>query len=313
MTETLRAFCREFDYPGEAEFCLLDACARILSVPEAKGLLEENMRLLWAEAFVETGSDMARLDKIAALTGVHPYTVYQVFFMLCAPHTKELYGQRGIDLAIYHDSMLDMKWKMLKTHRIYGIWGTRWGFWFRQFFLLQRFCLGRLEFELISSLVDYENGIKKGDPVLNVHIPASGSLNHEMVLDSYRRAAEFYRDAFPDGVVPFQCQSWLLYPRTCALFPAGNLRAFQADFEIVTAGLVPQEDDRWRIFYVPETVPVEMYPEETTLQRNLKAWLLAGNQMGQGIGMFLWKDGAILPHSGKKFRYNDMAILDTPH
>lgn len=312
MKENIHAFCREFDYPLEAEACFLDACTRIADVPEAASLLQENIHLLWAHFFQETGSDMVRLDKIAALTGIHPYTVYQVFFMLCAPHTQELYEQQGIDLAIYHDSMLDIKWKMRKTHQIFGVWGTKWGYWFRQFFLLQRFCLGRLEFELIPSPVAYENNghiIRKGDPVLNMHIPASGPLDRQRVLDSYHRAAEFYREDFPGGTIPFQCMSWLLYPEICPLFPVGNLQAFQADFEIITAGIVPHEDDRWRVFQVPETVPVEMYPEKTSLQRNLKAWLLEGNQMGQGIGMFFYKDGVILPHTKKPICYDSTAIF----
>lgn len=312
MREALQAFCREFDYPPEAEVCFLEAYARIRACPEAAALLEENMRLLWAEAFQKTGEDMVRLDRIAAQTELHPYTVYQMFFMLCAPHTRELYVERGLDLVIYHDSMLDLKWKMRKTRRIYGVWGVKWGYWYRRFFLLQRFCLGRLQFELVPSLVDYENGgyaVRKGAPILNVHIPASGPLDHDLVLASYRQAAAFYRADFPEGVFPFQCESWLLYPRTCALFPEGNLRAFQADFEVVTAGIVPHEDDRWRVFHAPETVPMEQYPEDTALQRNLKAWLLAGNRMGQGIGMFFLKDGEILPHQEKPVCYEDTAVL----
>lgn len=36
------------------------------------------------------------------------------------------------------------------------------------------------------------------------------------------------------------------------------------------------------------------------LQRNgirLKTWLLDGNMMGLGHGLFLWKDGQIVPHN----------------
>ena len=30
--------------------------------------------------------------------------------------------------------------------------------------------------------------------------------------------------------------------------------------------------------------------------KNLKAWLLEGNTMGVGFGLFLWKDGEVVPH-----------------
>lgn len=298
MREKIAAFCEAFAYPKEAEETLLAAYDAISCLPEAAALLQENERLLWEDGFTELGEELVRLDRIAALTGVHRFTVHQIYFICCSFHTWELYQQRGLSGQIFLDSMRDIKCKMMKTHRLFGIWGTNWGIWFRDFFLLKRFGLGRLEFELIPSVVTYEDHgcpVKLGDPVVNIHVPAAGPLYRQAVLDSYEQAARFYADQFPDGVIPFQCESWLLYPRVAALFPAGNLRSFYEDFQIVTAGIMPDVDDRWRIFMVPETVPVADYPEDTTLQRNLKQWLLAGNTMGIGVGMFYYRDGRILP------------------
>lgn len=59
------------------------------------------------------------------------------------------YEEKGIDLSIYHASMLDLKWKLMETNRVYGIWGVHCGDWFRPFFQAERFALGRLQFEVI--------------------------------------------------------------------------------------------------------------------------------------------------------------------
>ena len=297
MQDIIRNFCREFDYPSEAAETFAAAWQTIEACAPARGLLEENQRLLWQDAFTELGSELVRLDAAAARAGLHPYTVYQLFFILCSPQMKSLYAQAGLSPAICRDSLADLKWKMLETHRIWGVWGVCWGAWYRPFFLLRRFCLGRLEFERVPGAAAYRDGglsLGPGDPVVNVHIPEAGPLRHELALNSYRQAYGFYRGAFPPGPIPFQCESWMLDPRISALFPAGNLRAFCADYHLTAAESDSEDDDRWRIFHVPDTVPVSSYPEDTALQRVMKRWLLDGNRMGIGVGVFFFDGERIL-------------------
>ena len=74
------------------------------------------------------------------------------------------------------------------------------------------------------------------------------------------------------------------------------MKRFSEDFDIVHACVDPNQDDRYRVFMLPPNVPIEEYPAKNTLQRNLKAWLQEGNTMGVGFGLFLWKDGEIVPH-----------------
>ena len=137
--------------------------------------------------------------------------------------------------------------------------------------------------------------LKQGDPVVNVHIPSFGKLLYPDVLDAYARAADFFQALFPDGHVWFHCETWMMYPPVHALIPKGNMTRFTADYEVVSAYIDPNEDDRFRVFPHPPEDPVEIYPENTPLQRDLKAWLLAGNTMGLGHGLMLWKNGAVVP------------------
>lgn len=298
--EEILSFCREYDYPEAVRDALLQAYQVVMADETAEALLKRNFQMLWQDQFAEIGDDLILLDKIAEIVGVHPYTIHLLFYVLCAQKTKQLYIQRNLPLDIYRSSMLAVKWKMQKTHKMYGVWGSGWAAWFRPFFQLRRFGIGRLEFELFPSLADYKRGVyevHKGDAVINVHIPAAGPLEHGAVLQSYQMAAQFFREAFPSGVIPFQCTTWLLYPPVLEMVPQGNLWTFSRDYEIVAVEDASEEDDRWRVFHVPESVPVEAYPEETTLQRRLKAWLLEGNSMGSGLGMFFYTSDADATHT----------------
>ena len=298
--DVILSFCREYDYPDAVRDALLQAYQAVTADETAADLLKRNGQMLWQDQFSEIGDDLVLLDQIAEIVNIHPYTIHLLFYVLCAPKTKQLYIQRNLPLDIYRSSMLAVKWKMQKTHKLYGVWGSGWAAWFRPFFQLRRFGIGRLEFELSPSLADYKNGdyeVHKGDTVINVHIPAAGPLDHSAVLRSYQMAAQFFREVFPSGVIPFQCATWLLYPPILEMVPKGNLWAFSQDYEVIAVEDVSPEDDRWRVFHVPETVPVEDYPEQTSLQRKLKAWLLEGNSMGSGLGMFFYTSDVDAAHT----------------
>ena len=161
-------------------------------------------------------------------------------------------------------------------------------------------------------LIECKNGthkVKVGDPVINLHIPSSGSLLYEDALDSYMQAARFCGKYFAGDVIPFQCETWLLYPRVNQLLPDGNMRRFTADFDVRMAGIDPRQDDRWRVFHVPNSTPITEYEENTSLQRNLKAWLMEGNNMGIGVGCFFFENGRVLPHEPYLFDGDDTVIL----
>lgn len=249
--------------------------------------------------FLGKGDPWKKIDDLARMNGIHKFTVHQLFLLFCAEETYKYYVMAKCSDELYWDAMKDLKYKMEETYQIYGVWGVYCGPWLASFILLKCFCLGRLQFEIVPSEFHYElagHTLRPHDPVVNVHIPSFGKLSYEDVLDAYSRAAKFFGHLFPDGAVWFHCETWMLYPKVNALLPAGNMKRFSEDFDIVHACIDPAQDDRYRVFMLPPNVPIEEYPEKNTLQRNLKAWLLEGNTMGVGFGLFLWKDGEIVPY-----------------
>ena len=82
----------------------------------------------------------------------------------------------------------------------------------------------------------------------------------------------------------------MLYPPVVELFPKGsNLRAFADRFTLVQAFEDKDNQDFWRIFNFPwsKELRPEDIPEDTSLRRALKAYLMAGNCMGTA-GCVLW-------------------------
>ena len=74
------------------------------------------------------------------------------------------------------------------------------------------FQLGRLQFCMGHAHEDIpEAGVKKGDGVLEVHIPNTGALSREECEKSFARAREFFPEYFPEfSWKVFTCHSWLL-------------------------------------------------------------------------------------------------------
>ncbi len=295
MSADVRSFSQEFCFLEEAAAALCEAQAVLDTHRDAAPVFADCKEQL----FAGENSFWPRLDALAAETGVHRFTVHQLFLIFCTEETTRRYAAAGYSEAFYRDSMKDLRHKMEETHRVHGIWGVYCGPWLSALLVLKCFCLGRLQFEIVPSEFRFEldgHTLNPHDPVVNIHVPSFGRLDYDAVLDAYRRAAEFFGHLFPDGAVWFHIESWLVYPPVSALFPAGNLRRFAADFDVVHAWHDPRQDDRYRVFYLPPEVPMEEYPETTALQRNLKAWLLDGNTMGIGFGLFLWKDGKLVSH-----------------
>lgn len=295
----IRSICESLRFPQEAQAAFAAAYEALCTSGDACHMMETNSALFWQGFYSSTGSELKNLDLIADLTGIHKYTVYELFYLMNYGKAEMEYRIHGLSDQIFHDSMMELNYKMLITHNIYGVWGSAFADWYSGFFRQKVICLGRLEFELIESFIDYTNGgyiIRKGDPVINVHIPEAGPLKPELFKEAFGKAAEFFNDCFCSDAIPFVCLSWLLYPPVVALCPEGNLKSFAACFDVVDSIINTEHDDRWRIFQVPPDMAVEDYPEDTTLQRSLKKWLLAGNTMGCGEGILFLKNGEVLSH-----------------
>ena len=289
MREYLTQICKELEFPREAADTMIEAWEAIASCPEAFELWQQWIKNYEIDCHMDYKAALADADQAARLAGVHKYTAELLLFLCLTKRLKVYYQAAGIEEEIWHDSCMDLHWKLMECKKVYGIWGSFVAFWFPGFFELRLFALGRLQFELIDFPKSYEKtgrkipeGVTKA---INVHIPSCGKLNMDECRASYKKAAQFFADAFPGDIVVFYCWSWLLFePQRSFLNADSGIVKFMNDFDIYRTG--EQNGDLWRIFDREYDGDPASLPENTSLQRAYKNWLKSGKSAGFGEGIF---------------------------
>ena len=214
------------------------------------------------------------------------------------PALRERYAEKGIDEAIFWKSIEDMRWKLRECMDCEEVWGTFVPHWYRGFFEMTRFGLGRFQFEEADFDADYYekcgNTLKRGDTVINFHIPSAGPLTDEKRLDSYKQAYKFFggKDGEPTA---FVCGSWLLYEGHREFLPENsNILRFMDDFDIIRSADREKFSDGWRVFGKYSNGPVDDLPEDTSIRRAFKQRLQQGKPTGYGYGVFFFDGEKIL-------------------
>ncbi len=289
MIEYVNQFFKDFDY-REQDAAHLSACLqKMYANDQARAHFEQALAAYDADMNCDYGQIMDKARQAGSTVGVRSYTSELLLFICLSRKLRERYVERGFDLSIWHDSMLDLRYKLDECLAVYGICGSFVAGWFPGFFNLTRFALGRLQFELVDSPIEFEgNGITlaKGQKVINMHIPRSGEpLSPALYEDSFARAKEFYKGTFPvDQPAPFVCHSWLLYPDTASFVPTHlNTYKFLSEFTIMESGHNNGED-LWRLFDTLEQHP-DRLPTDTSLRRAFIAHLKKGGRVGYGFGI----------------------------
>ena len=295
MIEYALSFMDELGFDKEAVESLSADIEKIYANEEAKalfaGAVDDYERDIHSN-YTELREAAKRAGEIV---GVHAYSAELLLFICFSKHLRELYRLRGISDRIWLDSMSDLKWKLWECKAVKGIWGSFVAGWFPGFFNLTRFALGRLQFEIVEFDGEYEKdgkALKKGDKVINVHIPRTLTpLDKESRDDAYAQAAEFFKNMTDGAPIAFVCSSWLLYPEAEKILPAhSNIRGFMADYDMIRSKTNGEGEygDMWRLFDMDFTGDLNDYPEDSSLRRAYKKFLLDGNRTGSGYGVFFY-------------------------
>ena len=154
--------------------------------------------------------------------------------------------------------------------------------WFFRHMKLTIFRLGRMQFEIMDSRWNFTAGermVKKGDPIISIHIPQGEKLTLESVKESIVQGMAFWGKE-----MPYLCHSWLLYPGLKDILPEkSNIIMFQNQFQIVETDWDEREAE-WRIWGKVQR-NLNVYSENTSLQRAAKKYLKSGKVLGSGLGI----------------------------
>lgn len=284
----IKELCEKIGFPEEATTELSVALNKLLACPKCSALLKKAVDTMYL------GEGNAFNDVLAEITeacGLHRYTVNMVFWLYSAIPLRYIYAQRGLPEEIYYDSMKDLRYKLKECRDVYGICGT-FVDWFKLFYLCKRFALGRLEYERQRFALDcYKDILKKGDTVINMHIPSSGKLVPEEVIESFKKAYVMFSDEVrEDGILVLHCDSWMLHtPMADAVYKDGsNMKAFYDMFDVIEVRNADSFSNFWRVFAMPNGTELDKVPTDTTLRRNVLSYMKNGGVFGNGRGIILF-------------------------
>ena len=293
----IKYVCEEFLYPDYVTPQLQDALTAIDESEDAKEIFQSILDDYSTDYNTDFKGMMKQMDDIAKITGIHAFVVYLLFCILFLKPLKTFHERQNLQESIWRETCLDVKYKMYHCVNIYKICGI---FdmdmeWMARYYKVDRFPMGRLQFEIVKLEEDrviQGISLKKGSPMINVHIPRSGEkLDRDAVYASYARGAEFFKDLFPDDYVVFCCESYFFHESVLNILKEGsNIHKFVSDYTVF-----PYKDDKdyfemWRVFdcYVDESV-VDTLPTNTSFRRDLVNYLKTGKPVGEGRGIFIYK------------------------
>ena len=190
--------------------------------------------------------------------------------------TYSEYQHRQIPEEIFFDTMGCFPRFVGEHKESFGEYGfDRW-WWTGRQLSLRLFRIGSLEYELCEE----EQG-----KVISVHIPSDADLNEGAVDESFKNARAFLNQYFPEyAKAPLFCHSWMLSPALKELLPAtSRLNRFRERFTL--QGADENADDYKLWVFKNKELQIEEFPENTTLQKNMKAYLLRGGKVGCAWGI----------------------------
>lgn len=278
----------------DAQNYFIDIFDKIYSDAKLKDMLQQSIC-----EFVENPRESFEnqvnnnLNKITTTVKINRYSLDFVFLICATKYLRIKFLNLGYSLKMFWDNMKDFKYKNEECYKIKGVYGTFVANWYIGLFELKRFVFERLQFEFgrykESDIVINGCYIKKDDKTVFIHIPSSGTLEKSLVLKSLKKAYNFFSIIYEQDEIIFMCDSWLLYPDTKEVMPTNsNVNKFLDLFKIIKATKQKEFSDGWRIFGNSWNADYTKLEQKTTMQKCYKKWLLNDNQLGIGLGIFVY-------------------------
>lgn len=210
-----------------------------------------------------------------------------LYYLYFCEEMQRAYLEKGIPQDMFLDNVYDIVtwtdiWSDLKGELFLGEIDWLWCI-----FTLRIIKVGRLQYFRRGAREDVpQKNIKKGDPVLDVHIPARGPLHREECVKSFELAREFFARFYPEfDYKCFTCHSWLLDPTIDDILgPESNIHKFRELFDVVATS--PSRGIysyvlRWKI--TDEEIPFAEC--KSSLAKRVKAEWRTGRQFYAGYGI----------------------------
>ena len=242
-----------------------------------------------ADAFIEKASKYDNVDgdiSVNELSEKKDAFLNLVVFMLKCEKAYNEYQKRGISDEIFYDTLKDIAVWEENYEGAFNKEGLAEIFWLNNHVSLNLFKIGRLQYQFETVWVESpKHKLKKGDKVLNLHITQGESLDYEVCKKSYDEANKFFSEKYPEFDYDyFACHTWFFDPEIKNFVSEkSNILKFASDFEIIS---YEEKNSAVRYVFGEKAVelPVDEYPEETSIQKRMKAFLKNGGVLRVGYG-----------------------------
>ena len=217
--------------------------------------------------------------RISLMTALEPDSnnIKMLTCMLYAlSYTYDKYQELGISDDIFASTMKCFTRFIQERWNGYHEWIFDRDWWSYRQIAMTIFRLGELEYEMKN---------KDNEQYISIHIPSDANLSIEKVGESLTYAKQFFNQYFSDySNVEYRCHSWLLSPALKNLLPPhSNILKFQSLFTLIKEDYSSSGYIEW--VYKRKYQDYQELPENTTLQRNLKQYLISGNVVSIGLGI----------------------------
>lgn len=229
-------------------------------------------------------ADRARkiADEIIAGKKTEPEAGMETVFVLgfLADYALKINTERGISREVTVATLKDINvwFKNYKTKT--GKLGIGEFDWLWYHYTGRMFRLGRLQFHIIE---------KDGSEVINTHIPQDEPLIESECIESFNLARKFFKEIFPQNKPDrFVCSSWLLSENLDKILnESSNIVKFMRLWTKTKEDDDDSAQAKQRVFGFDFDGNVQNAPENTSLQRSLKAYLLSGGKINHTNGYIL--------------------------
>ncbi len=218
-------------------------------------------------------------EKVKVEDGIFPICV----LAFLAPYALKKNEDRGINKEITVKTLKDINVWIENYFTKNNQLGLGEFSWLIYHYTGDLFHLGRLQFRLEKSL----DGIPECEYAIETHIPQGEALTEEKCLDAFNDAKEFFNKYFPEMQVKyFMCDSWLLNPNLSEILkPESNVVKFMKLWTPVPFVSDNSSQAIQRVFgFNFKRANLQDAPENTSLQKALKAYLLQGGTMDLTLG-----------------------------
>lgn len=266
---------------------IMDLCSRLDFPDEVKQTVSKvmqqyafvNLQKFFDLLFdVHTGDEGVRLITSELEGNSDAQWIWLTVYLSAALIAEEEYHLKGIPDSVFIDTMRGSLRLFLYEHKeSYGVYGFDRAYWPFRHVSLKLFRLGTLSFEMREW---------KGKNVLSVHIPSDSNLTEENCIASYRYAIGFFKQYFPEfNYDKFICSSWLLSPNLQYLLDENSkIIKFQKRYTILEFDEDNESYKTW--LYKNRSLSIDEFPQNTSLQRKAKQFLVDGGKIGAATGWF---------------------------